>query len=286
MIRALFACAIGLALLGAGWPSPGPGSVADHSGGGGGGGVTFETDISDDFEVDSSADWTPRRDTYTAGGMMTIDDANDGQLKLDTTVPPTVQNGIALFDGSGAPTTRDLWAIVEYTQSTSYFGIGLRHAATYSGTLYNYAVRIENTDSIVIRNCEADATCSTIGSAHSLSDGGGQAADGDYIAAMIAGEDTGNTLEICAWYFRAASPPSTPSDPTTWGDADFCVTDNSSISLLAAYSDCGTGTVCSPSVNMAPKGEAAAGQVGLSIYGGSAASYKFESFYGGDITGL
>lgn len=247
-----------------------------------GGGGTPELDVSDDFETDSSSDWTARRSTSTP--TMTIDSGNNGQLSLVTTSVSAPQVGVALYSGAGAPTTRDLWAITEYTQSTAYSGLGLRNAATYSGTLYNYAVRIENTDSLVIRNCDADASCSTISTSYSLGDAGGQAADGDFIGAMIAGEDTGNTLEICAWYWRAASPPSTPDDPSTWGDADYCVTDAASISLLSSYTDCGGATDCTrTSVSPAPKGEPAAGQVGISIYMGSAATYNFESFYGGDL---
>lgn len=186
-------------------------------------------------------------------------------------------------DDGVQPTDKKQWAILRWDTQSEHKGVFLR---AISGTTnptnseYQYAVRC-SAAAFHIRICDSGDVCSTIANVN----GGGTCDDegGDWIALMVAGQ--GDSTELCAWWFDTLSPPSTSTDPTDWGFADYCVMANTPISLLSEFVDGGT-TEVGWGASLGPddlKGFPVDGQVDTGIYAGTGNTDGIKQFIAGDL---
>ncbi len=187
---------------------------------GGGPSVTLD----DDFATDNG-DWAQR-------SGLTVCGVADGEMSFAD------EDGICHYTqgSSGSqPTSVNQWAVQEIgTVGESHTGIAVRGKSTLPGTDdYNYVARCTGT-LLLIRVCDSDISCQTLG------DGGTCfAQEGDQIAIAVSG--TGTSTEICAWWWVAGTE--TWSDPTTWKSADFCVSDDGLINNADMTPVAGTPSV-------------------------------------------
>lgn len=241
--------------------------------GGGGGGPT--TTLDDDFASDVTG-WSNRSG---ATGC-----ANNPAGELEIT-----GSGACIYSGSSEgtqPTTANQWAVFESgTVGSENRGPGLRALdSAPGGTDYSYVVRCTS-NVILIRVCDSDDNCTTIADGSSC-----EASVGDQMAAMVSG--TGASTEICAWSWDSLdTDPSDWADPTTWGSADFCVTDTGSVSALSSYAasatieDWGTNSNACGGAPTACKGYAdgASGSRNVTAYSGSSGDGNFNWFIAGEL---
>lgn len=205
------------------------GATAGAGGGGGGGSTTLD----DDFEADAtgwsriSGDWCRKQ---TGDGV------------LEHVGPGVCQYDDATGNAGTNPTSGDSWVVMEYAAAFARTGPHLRMTPTTPGaTDYSVAVEWESDGQITFANCNSGTTCDQV----SLNNAGVDSsapAIGDQIGMVASG--SGSSTEVCVWQWRAATADPTWDDPTTWGDAQACISVAGTMTALAAFSDCGGTTVC------------------------------------------
>lgn len=189
------------------------------------GGATLD----DDFEADATG-WS------RLGGDWCRKQSGDGVLE-------NVGPNVCIYDNSTGnagtvPTTDEHWIVAEYAVAYANTGFHLKNVS--DGTGNSIGVVWNTSGTIRIGTCDTGSTCAFVDHA---SIGPATPADGDQFAVMVGG--SGSSAETCVWTWAAAdTDPSDWSDPTTWGDADACQVAGGTITVLAAYSDCGGATDC------------------------------------------
>lgn len=192
----------------------------------------------DDFASDANG-WSGR-----SGGTCTH---SSGEIELDGA-------GACHYSGESVHGTQpgqlDQWAALEFGSTASLHvraGPGVRKAAsspTSSDHSYTVVCDSDGAWKFFIKVCNTDdANCVNLEDT-SVTCNPGFDDEGDQIALMVS--NTSTNTEICAfWWDSADTEPSDWSDVSTWGDADYCISSDGTITDLASYSDCGTGTTCS-----------------------------------------
>ncbi len=190
--------------------------------------------LDDDFE--SAHAWSPR-----SGPSLTCSWDPSGELAFNA------YQGVCHYAsdvGDGAtdppgfqPSTDDQWGVFEFGSVPSqHTGIALRLKAGNGdpgSSTFNYALRCSDRE-ITIRNCQSDATCETIAAGSTC-----DYEEGDRMGFMVA--LTGQDTELCGYYWDSLDDaPSNWDNPGTWGDADFCVSEDAAITALAGFTGGGT----------------------------------------------
>ena len=209
--------------------------------------------IYDDFETDSSADWTGYGNWDGSPGSFAIDPGGNGLFDS------TGHDGAAIHD---TPMTSATGYICVKMNTNSNNGPKFRASATDADR--SYIVRVTSGGSIVFRHC-AVATCTTI-------DTDTQSFGlGDRLGLIYSG--AGSSTTVAWYYFDNATTDYCPgcdgSDCDTSGWAG--TADATGTLTCDAVADCGTVANSELDTNL---------YVGL--YNGDSAEALFDEFYAGD----
>lgn len=242
---------------------------------GGGGGPGPTQTLYDDFEGDITG-WAARSGSSACanqGAGTTLEIADEGACHY---------SGVS--EGT-PPTDEDSWAIVEFANTAPFRGPGIRAKSTAPGnTDYNFVARGDSNGDLMVRSCDTDYLCTTIGAVVDVGETS-DPDDGDQMA-IGAGGGVGSEV-VCVWFWESASQCTggcDVSDPSTWGDADMCKSATAGWTELSDYHDCDgaqTNTDCQASQTF---NSPAVGQTDVTLYSGTASgAVQIEWFRAGDF---
>jgi len=210
--------------------------------------------IYDDFETDSSANWTGYGDWDGTPGTFYIDNGNDGMFTS------TAHAGSAIHD---TPMTTATGYMCVQWNADEFLGPKFRASSNESDR--SYIIRMTPDDDIIFRHCLIDS-CTTIDTENISGFG-----LGDRVGFIYSG--IGSSTQVVYYYFDNATTDYCPgcdgSDCDTSGWA--ATADSSGTLTCDAVGDCGTGTNPELDTNR---------YVGL--YNGNTDAVAFDEFYAGD----